>query len=183
MTDTPVSLLGFEYQALIEELSVGAVPRKRSVGFQTTISKDCTQQELDGLLDKCRLAVTRQRQFSEIEALEWDFRGLESAIVHAQKALVEEDKKFSDRAESHPGRAERGLSSSEQKTRQDNIKNLADLVANRERVKERLNTLRAMVGQWPAVQTGVHATQQVANQENHNGEQARWADNGGASPA
>jgi hypothetical protein len=146
------SLLGFEYQALIDDIS------KKSIGFQSTIAKDCTQQELDALLDKCRASVTRQRIFAEIEAKTIDLRNIEESLV------------ISD-----TGRAERGLSTAEQKARQDKIANLAKGVALRDSIKEKLLTLRAMVGQ------GYVMTD--PSDPLRNGEQARWADNGGASPA
>lgn len=167
MTDTPVSLLGFEYQALIDDIS------KKSIGFQSTIAKDCSQHELDRLLDKCREAVTRQRIFAEIEAKAIDLRNLEESLVRGQKDLAEEDKRYAARAESHPGRAERGLSTAEQKTRQDKISNMANGIALRDSVKEKLATLQNMV----------HPNRNDVAQSAHtNGDQARWADNGGASP-
>lgn len=166
MTDTPVSLLGFEYQALIDDIS------KKSIGFQSTIAKDCTQKELDAILDKCREAVTRQRIFAEIEAKTIDLRNLEESLVRGQKDLADEDKRYAVRAESHPGRAERGLSTSEQKTRQDKITNMSNGIALRDSVKGKLVLLRSMVSQHSPSIDPIRG----------NGDQDRWADNGGASP-
>lgn len=172
MTDTPVSLLGFEYQALIEDVSVSGVPRKRSVGFQSTIPKDATQQEIDALLDKCRVAVTRQRHFSEIEALECDLRNLEGGLELSQKDLMDEDKRYAARAEHHGGRAERGLSTAEQKVRQDKIASLNSRIATRDTIKDRLRLLRAAVADCQAVEP-------AGQPHSQNGEQSRWDDNGG----
>ena len=163
MTDTPASLLGFEYQALIDDIT------KKSIGFQTTIGKDCSQIELDSLLDKCRLAVTRQKIFAEIEAKTIDFRNLEENLDSAHRALYEEDKRFADRAENHDGRAARGLSTAEQKARQDKLVNLANGAAMRDSIRAKLEILRAMVHE-----PEVHLPQK-------NDEQGRWADNGGAA--
>jgi hypothetical protein len=144
MTDTPaVSLLGFEYQALIDDIS------KKSIGFQTTIAKDCTQSELDELLDKCREAVTRQRIFAEIEAKTIDLRNLEESLVRGQKDLADEDDRYAKRAEGHEGRAARGLSASEQKIRQDKITNINNGVALRDSVREKLLLLKSMVSKHP----------------------------------
>jgi hypothetical protein len=174
MTDTPASLLGFEYQALIDDVS------KKSIGFQSTISKDCSQQELDALLDKCRTAVTRQRIFAEIEAKTIDLRNLEESLVRGQKDLADEDKRYAERADGHEGRAARGLSTAEQKVRQDKISNLVNGVALRDSVKGKLYSLRAMVGQDKAGCPTLEA--QGLTPVNINGEQVRWSDNGGASP-
>lgn len=167
MTDTPVSLLGFEYQALIDDIS------KKSIGFQSTIAKDCTQKELDSLLDKCREAVKRQRIFAEIEAKTIDLRNLEESLARGKKDLAEEDKRYAVRAESHEGRAARDLSTSEKKIRQDKITNLANGIELRDSVKEKLATLRSMV--HPDLND-------VSTISQNNCERARWADNGGSSP-
>jgi hypothetical protein len=165
----PGSLLGFEYQALLDDIT------KKSIGFQSTIAKDCTQRELDALLDKCRAAVTRQRIFAEIEAKTIDLRNIEESLQRGQKDIADEDKRYATRAETHTGRAERGLSTAEQKARQDKISNLSNISAVRDSLKGRLVTLHVMVGR------GYEMTD--PSDPLRNGDQERWADNGGNAPA
>jgi hypothetical protein len=194
MTATPASLLGFEYQALIDDIS------KKSIGFQSTISKDCSQQELDEILDKCRVAVTRQRIFAEIEAKTIDLRNIEESLVLGRKDLVEsgerfarelaeEDRRYADRADEHPGRAARGLSTAEQKIRQekilagqkehdDKVRNINNGVAMCDSIKGKLRVLRSMVGQFEIVSPSPENPMGLSN-----GEQDRWSDNGGANAA
>jgi hypothetical protein len=140
------SLLGFEYTALIEDLSIGGVPSKKSVGFTSTIPKDCTQEEIDALLDKCRLAVRRQRAFAELDARVIDLRNHEEAMLTLRAELDREDAGFAERADEHPGRAGRGLSQPEKNARAAKVTQLENAVRTRDEWKKRIEELRSMVG-------------------------------------
>jgi hypothetical protein len=171
MTDAPsASLLGFEYQALIDDIT------KKSIGFQTTISKDCSQEDLDALLDKCRIAVKRQRIFAEIEAKSIDLRNMEENIELGFKSVFEEDKRYAARSEGHDGRAARGLSASEQKARQDKITNLDNGRIMCESIRTKIEVLFSMV--YPPPLTDKQCR---PGPRNSNAEQGRLADNGGAA--
>ena len=59
MTDIPA--LGFKFQAVYDK------DARRSVVFETFLARDTSQNDLDAMLDKLRIATDRQIAFSELE--------------------------------------------------------------------------------------------------------------------
>jgi hypothetical protein len=156
-SESGVSLLAFDYKGVIEQATQDGTGLPKTVGFTTTISKDCSQEELDGLIDKCRRAVARQVTFVEIDKVLAHLRELQGGIGLKYREISLEDKQFAKRAEEHPGRAERGLSATEREKRRKDLEGLEVAALNKKGLEEKLARLRAMVGQdEPPMIVGAH---------------------------
>jgi hypothetical protein len=68
----------------------------RSLVFQTHVPQDCSQDALDGLLDKCQRAITRQTTYSSIEKIEEQVGIQEKMLVQLKAAKRKIDDKYNN---------------------------------------------------------------------------------------
>ncbi len=110
-------VLGFTFQSDIND--------KATVGFTSHVDRDCSQAELDALMDKTRLAVERQKKFVRLEGLKKDVENFSAQAEVIQRALETLDSKYAEKAAAHTGRGEyAGMNKTEAAQRQETIQNL-----------------------------------------------------------
>jgi hypothetical protein len=120
-----------------------ALPENRGVVFRTFITRDCSQADLDAVMDKLRTAVERQTAFAEVEKWEDNLLNEERiAKTHARNIDIVQDNHQRRWQESHR-RGPLQLSASEQKERQGAHANLEQSRDNIAMAKKKIELYRA----------------------------------------
>ena len=122
----------------------------RSLVFQTHVPQDCGQEHIDGVLDKCQKAASRQVSYSTIEKYEEQVGVHEKMLVQLKAAKRKIDEKYNHLAvvAETTGRRTAPKMTEKEAAEKDNLDaNIAQVVETIESIKSMAQELRHAVGE------------------------------------
>lgn len=135
--------------ALVMTYAVAVVDKAAlmpKIEFQSALPNTCPQEELDALLDKCRLASERQKHFNDWQNQITDIALNEEVIAKAQAHIIKIDVTHEERAKAHlerGARTELELSATDRQDRENQVTAINNSIRAISEAKARISVLEA----------------------------------------